>query len=150
MTTARELSSRLAELLGREHEAMADFLVPLADFDERRLYIEVGRSSLFDFLHRDLGLSKGAAFLRSTAARLVRHFPEVVDPMRDGRLCLSSVGALAKVLTPENRAEIIPQFFHRSKSEAKELVAALAPQAAPPLRAVVTAVRAPTQSRLVA
>jgi len=41
MNTAREFSSRLADLLAREHAALADFLVALADFDARRLWMEL-------------------------------------------------------------------------------------------------------------
>jgi hypothetical protein len=46
---------------------------------------------LFYFLHRELGLSKSAAFQRMTAAQLIHKYPEVVEPLRDGRLCLSTV-----------------------------------------------------------
>jgi hypothetical protein len=56
-------------------------------------------------------------------------------------LCLSSVTALAKVITPENRAGVLPRFFHRSKREAAEVVAEMRPVEAPPRRAVVTVVR---------
>src|SRR5690242_8580668 len=140
MTTARELSARLAVLLRHEHEAMADFIVALADFDEKRLYLELGHGSLFAFLNRELGLSKGAAFFRNAAARLVRRYPEIVEPLRDGHLCLTSLAHLAKVLTPENKAEMLPRFFQRSKSEARELVAEILPETAPPRRAVVTVV----------
>jgi hypothetical protein len=59
-------------------------------------------------------------------------------------LCLPSVTALAKVITPENRAEVLPHFFHRSKREAAEVVAEMRPVEAPPLRAVVTAARPAT------
>ena len=141
MTIARDLSLRLADLLRREHEAMADFLVALADFDERRAWMELGHKSLFWFLHRGLGLSKGAAYFRKTGAELVQRFPEIVKPLRDGRLCLSSVAELAKVITPENHDEVLPRFFHRSKREAAEVVAEIRPVEAPPLRAVITAVR---------
>jgi hypothetical protein len=99
MMTARELSDRLRVLLRREHDALTDFLVALADFDERRSYVELGRSSLFDFLHRDLGLSKGAAFLRSTAARLVRNFPEVVAPCAMGA-CACRASARSRRCSP--------------------------------------------------
>ncbi len=37
MNTARELTEALASLLRREHDALAEFLVALADFDRRRL-----------------------------------------------------------------------------------------------------------------
>jgi hypothetical protein len=44
MNTARELTFRLAELLTREHSAMADFVAVLADFDERRPHSHPGAS----------------------------------------------------------------------------------------------------------
>ena len=143
MTSARELSSRLADLLAREHGAMADFLVALADFDRRQIWVDLGHSSLFYFLHRELGLSAGAAQLRKTAAGLLLECPEVEAPLRDGRLCLSTVCELAKVLTPGNRAEVLPRFFHRSRREAMAVAAAISPADAVPQRVIVTAVRTP-------
>ena len=138
MTNARQLATRLADLFQRERAVMADFLLGLAEFDRERLWLELGYSSLFHFLHRELRMSKGAAFYRKTAAELVQRFPEVVEPLRDGRLCITTVIELAKVITPENREEVLPRFFHRSKSEAKAVSAALAPEPAPPRREVVT------------
>src|SRR5512133_3050513 len=106
MENARALTENLASLLRREHDALADFLVALADFDARRVWAELGHTSLFWFLHRELGLSKGAAFYRKTAAELVQRFPEVVEPLRDGHLCLSSIVELASVLTPAHHPEV--------------------------------------------
>jgi hypothetical protein len=140
MTNARDLSNQLAELLRREHVAMADFLVALADFDAKRRWVELGYSSLWYFLHRELGVSKGAATFRKTAAELVQRYPEIIEPLRDGRLCLSTVVELARVITPENRAEVLPRFFHRSKQEAKAVAREVNPIEAPPRRDVVTTV----------
>jgi hypothetical protein len=139
---ARDLATRLSELLRREHHAMADFLAALADFDRRRLWVDLGHSSLFSFLHRDLGLSKGAAHYRRVAAELVQRFPQVVEPLREGQLCITSIVELAKVMTAENAVEVLPRFFHRSKSEAMAIAAEIRPVEAPPRRAVVTAARA--------
>ncbi len=141
MTNARESSAHLAELLRRERHAMADFVIALAEFDRQRLWVELGYSGLFPFLHKELGLSKAAAYFRKAAADLVRRYPEVVPPFRDGRLCITAVVELAKVITPENREEVLPRFFHCSKREAKAVSAALAPEAAPPRRDVVTAIQ---------
>ncbi len=143
MTSARDLTARLADLLRRERAALAELLVALADFDRQRLWLELGHASLFYFLHRELGLSKGAAFYRKTAAELIQRFPEVVEPLRDGRLCLTSVVELSKVITPGNREEVLPRFFQLSKREAKAVSAALRPDEAAPHREVVTAVRMP-------
>ncbi len=141
-TLAREQSLHLADLLRRERAALAEFLVALAEFDRRRLWLELGHASLFYFLHRELGLAKGPAFYRKIAAELIQRYPEVVEPLRDGRLCLTSVVELSKVITPENRSDVLPRFFELSKREAKAVTAALLPDEAPPRREVVTAVRA--------
>ncbi|GEJ56829.1 HNH endonuclease [Anaeromyxobacter diazotrophicus] len=141
MTDAKDLSRLLADLLRREQHALADFLVALSAFDRERRWLELGYTSCFYFLHRELGLSKGAAFYRKTAAELLQSYPELIEPLRDGRLCLSNVAELAKVITPENRAEVVPRFFHASKQEAKEVAAELRPAEVAPRREVVTAVR---------
>jgi hypothetical protein len=140
MTNARELASRLLDLLRREQSAMAEFLVALADFDRNRAWVGLGYTSLFYFLHRELRLSTGAAYYRKAAAELIQRFPEVVEPLRDGRLCLTSVAELAKVLTPENRAEVLPRFFNASKQEAKVVAAEISPRQGAPHRMVLTAV----------
>ena len=145
---ARASSRRLTDLLRREHGAMADFLVALADFDRQRLWLRLGHSSLFYYLHRELGLSKGAAHFRKVAAQLVQQFPEVVEPLRDGRLCISSVVELARVMTPENRVEAMPRFFHRSKREAKEVAMEIRPAAVIPRREVVMELPRSTAVRL--
>jgi hypothetical protein len=123
---------------------MADFLVALAAFDQRRGWIALGHASLFAFLTQRLGLSKAAAFFRMKAAELIQRHPDVDEPLRDGRLCLTTIASLARVLTSENEAEVLPRFFHRSKQEAKALAAELLPAASPPHRAVITAVPAST------
>jgi hypothetical protein len=135
---ARESSRQLSTLLRLEQGAMADFLVALADFDHRALWRELGHSCLFYYLQRELRLSDGAAHFRKVAARLIQRFPEVVEPLREGKLCLTSIVELARVMTPENRAETLPQFFHVSKRQAKAVAAAILPAAVVPRREVVT------------
>ena len=148
MTNAHEFTLRLQDLLSRERVAMADFLAAVADFDRRSLWLDLGYASLFDYLHRELGLSKASTFLRASAARLLQRFPEVIEPLRDGRLCVSSMGELAKALTPENKDEVLPRFFHLSKREAKAVAAAIRPDEAPPRREVVTTIRVPEAPRV--
>jgi hypothetical protein len=140
MNHARESSRRLSDLLRSEHGAMADFLVALAEFDRGRLWVQLGHSSVFYYLHRDLGLSKGAAHYRKVAAHLIQRFPEVVGPLRDGRLCIASVVERPRVITPENSAEIVPKFFNRSKQEAKAVAVEICPAEVIPRREVVTEV----------
>ncbi len=137
---ARERSDRLAALLQDEQRALADFLLDLADFDKRRVWAELGHASLFSYLRRELHLSAGAAQYRKTA-ELIQRFPEIEDAFRQGRLCLSTVIEVAKVLTPENLAEVLPRFFGLSRREAEMLAAEIRPVAVIPRRDVVTTAR---------
>src|SRR5512132_3248224 len=141
METARALAENLAVLLRREHEAMADFLVALSDFDAGRRWAELGHASLFQFLNRHLHLSLGAAQYRKVAAELIQNVPAVVEPLRDGRLCFTTVIVAAKVVTAENWETVLPRFYGLSKREAAEVAAELQPHPAPPLRTVMTVVR---------
>src|SRR6266542_4029323 len=141
MSTARELTIHLARLLREEQGAMGDFLLALADFDRKKLWREIGHTSLFYYLHRELKLSKGAAQNRKTAAELIQAFPEVEAALRAGELCLSTVNELARVLTPENRAEVLPRFFRLSRPEAEAVAASLRPAEVVPIRDVITAIR---------
>jgi hypothetical protein len=140
MNQARESSRRPAVLLRCEQGAMADFLVALADFDRQRLWVQLGHASVFYYLHRDLKLSKGAAHYRKAAARLIQEFPEVVVPFREGKLCISSVVELARVVTPENSSDVLPRFFYLSKQEAKAVAVEICPAAVVPRREVVAKV----------
>ncbi len=141
MTNARDLSNRLAELLRRERGAMTDFLLALAAFDREERWRELGYTSLFYYLHRELGLSLGAAQHRKTAVELLHAYPEIVEPLRDGRLCLSVVCEVQKVLTAENRHGVLPRFFGLSRRDAEALVAELRPAEIVPVRTLVTSVR---------
>jgi HNH endonuclease len=137
---ARRARDALKLLLRKEQAATADFLVALADLDLRRGWEALGHANLFAFLIAELGLSRSAAYYRRGAAELLQVFPEVIGPLREGRLCLSTIGELAKVLTEENRAVVTPRFFGLSAREAQELVAELQPRHVPSTRMVVTTV----------
>jgi hypothetical protein len=137
---ARRARDGLATLLRAEQFAMADFLIALADFDLRRGWQPLGYSTLFAFLHFDLKLPNPSAYWRKSAAEALHRFPELIEPLRDGRLCCSSTAELAKVLTEENKATVLPRFFGLSSREAQEVVAELQPRQAPATRTVITRV----------
>jgi hypothetical protein len=135
---ARRLRDSLKSLLGTEQSAMADFLVALAEFDRLRGWEPLGHASLFAFLHVELRLPNPSAYWRMSAARVLQRFPDLIAPLRDGRLCCSATAELAKVLTDENREALLPRFFGLSAREAQELVVELQPRQAPATRTVVT------------
>ncbi len=107
--------------------------------------MQLGHASLFDFLHRELGLSRGSAHYRKVAAHLVQRYPEMVEPLREGKLCITVVLELARVITPENSADVLPLFFHLSKQEAKAVAVEVSPANVIPRREVVTGLPRPAE-----
>jgi hypothetical protein len=147
MITAREVTNQMRATLGSERAAMAEFLVLLADFDAKQRWRELDYTSCFYYLRREFKLSEGAAHNRKTAAELIQRFPEVADALRSGDLCLSTITAVAKVLTPENLGDVLPRFFRVSYRQAEQLAASLRPAEVIPLREVVTPIRPTVAAR---
>ena len=85
-----------------EKAATSKVLDYLIEIDKRRLWIQEGYSSLFDFCMRFLGYSEGEANRRIQAARLSQKVQEVKPLLEQGQISLSSLTLLSPVLTPHN------------------------------------------------
>jgi 5-methylcytosine-specific restriction endonuclease McrA len=141
MTTAREQTKELASMLQRERGGLVDFLLAFSDFHAKKRWRELEYASGFAYLRGELKLSEGAAYNRIVAAELIHGVPEVAAALLSGALCFSTVSQVAKVVTPENKDELLPRFFRLSRSQAEQLAVSLRPVAVIPVREVVTAVR---------
>src|ERR1700760_2837210 len=124
-------TEKLARLYANERHAAVEFLLELAQFDRDQIWRKLGHAHLFGFLRRELGMSKSSTYYRIKGAQLLREYPAIEEPFRDGRLCFSVVVELAKVITQDNWREVLPRFYGLSKREAQQLEAALAPRMHP-------------------
>src|SRR5262245_37966680 len=129
--SAHDLLTQLRQSLGSERTALADFLVALAELDRRRLYVELGWSSAWDFCCRALGLSETATHYRLAAARQIQKQPELVDQIRSGRLCITTLAKLSRVMTDENRAALVAEASGKPTRQVEQMVARLAPKPVP-------------------
>jgi hypothetical protein len=141
MDTARELTNQMASMLQRERGGLADFLLAFSDFHAKKRWRELGCGSGFAYLRGEFKLSEGAAYNRIVAAELIHRIREVEAAVRSGDLCFSTVNQVAKVLTAENKDEVLPRFFHLSRRQAEQLAVSLRPVEVIPVREVVTALR---------
>jgi 5-methylcytosine-specific restriction endonuclease McrA len=141
MTTATEITNRMRSLLRCEQGAMADFLVALAEVIDKKLWRELGYSSPFYYVRREFKLCAGAAQNRITAAELILWVPEIEAALRSGKLYLSTVTVVAKVLTSENKDEVLPRFFDLSRRDAELVAVSIRPAEVIPVRDVVTPIR---------
>jgi 5-methylcytosine-specific restriction endonuclease McrA len=129
--TLTELRSRIVELRRKENIALAQMLEYLAELDSRQGYRELGYSSLFAYCTKELKYSEASAYRRIAAARVIADYPEVLVKIRDGAMQLCAVAELAKVLTEENKAELIPAAVGASKREVEQVIVPYLPEEQP-------------------
>ncbi len=125
------LGHRLHELAGEERNVQVDFLLHLDEFDRRRAFVEAGHASLWAYCLKVLHLREGAAGRRLQAMRVLRRFPSLEAPLRDGRVCLSTVGLLGQVLTDENADDLVARAAYRTRAEVEHLVVSIQARTAP-------------------
>jgi hypothetical protein len=132
LVSSQELTGRLYSLRVEERELLVEFLACLGELDKRKLYSELGFSSLFAYCMEHLGLSRSGTFRRTTAARLLMRFPVIAARLADGRLTLTNLVELRDVLCEEGLGEILDRAAGRTEDEVKVLAASLRPRPAPP------------------
>lgn len=130
----KELVSRLSAMCVESRRLLARFLAHLAELEERRLYLDDGYSSLYDFCHRALGMSENAAFTRSMAARTVRRFPALLPRLENGELSLSTMLLLRPHLGADDMEELVAGAAGKSKREVEALLARRRPKPDVPSR----------------
>ena len=133
--SSRDLLSATRALVRKSHGVEADLLVHLGEIDERRLYAECPRPSMFAFCVEELGFSDDAAYNRITVARAGRKLPAVIEAARSGRVHLAGLRRLAPHLTQENHQAVLAEAAGKSKRDIELLVARLAPL--PPVPATI-------------
>ena len=90
----RELLRQTSTLIRHERHLLGAVIDYLAEIDARRLFLQRGCSSLFDYAVRELGYSDAAAGRRIGAVRLCADQPDARERLRDGSLTLSAAAEL--------------------------------------------------------
>ena len=86
----KQLLSQTKFLVQKERNLHIQVLHHLEEIDSRKLYLEQGFSSLFNYAVKELGYSEGAAYRRIKAMKLCREVPETESRLKSGKLSLSS------------------------------------------------------------
>jgi len=131
MRFVETLHSELRGLVAEEREALVFFLHKLDEFDRADGYLAFAKGSLWAYLVEVLGLRESSAGRRIAAMKLLRRFPQLDPPLADGRLCITTLGLIAPLMTPENVDDIVRQGSNLTKRQTEELVARLQPRTPP-------------------
>ena len=90
-------------LVQKERKLNIEILQHLQEIESRKLYLERGFSSLFDYAVRELGYSRGSAFRRIKAMKLCQDIPETKSQLESGKLNLSSASQLQNFFEKQAR-----------------------------------------------
>src|SRR5450432_3107407 len=137
-----ELVAALSMLVRRENDALSDLLAHLAELDERRLYLDLGFTSLFAYCTEALGFCKSSAGRRIAVARVCKRYPEAFARVARGELQLSVLSPLGSHLSAENATELFEVCRGKSCEQVELLLAARFPK--PDVRDAIR--RLPTRS----
>src|SRR5450432_747802 len=124
-----ELVAALSMLVRRENDALSDLLAHLAELDERRLYLDLGFTSLFAYCTEALGFCKSSAGRRIAVARMCRKYPEAFGCVARSELQLSVLSLLGPHLNAENAAELFEACSRKSCEQVELLLVARFPKA---------------------
>ncbi len=103
----RELLRQTSTLVQHERYLLGAVIDHLSEIEARRLYLQRGCSSLFDYAVRELGYSDAAAGRRIGAVRLCADQPGARERLRDGSLTLSAAAELQWAFDRQRRRGFI-------------------------------------------
>lgn len=92
------LLTHLKELIYSERRITNSVLECINEIELRKIHLESGYSSLFDFLTLGMGYSPAAAQRRIDGARLLRQLPEIAPKIEQGHINLSQISLLQKTI----------------------------------------------------
>jgi ribosome biogenesis protein Nip4 len=113
----------------QERKLGAEILRLLCELERRKVYADLGYSSLFLYLTKGLHYSESDAWRKIQAAKLLADFPEIEVKIEEGSLNLSSLTTAAQHFhqhkqifkTREDKEEMLTQLEHLSKREVERV-----------------------------
>jgi hypothetical protein len=120
----KTLLLKTKQLVEQERKTLKEILEHLQEIYDRRLFADLGYSSLFKYLVKELKYSEGAAARRISALRLVKKVPEAKKMIEAGELNLT-VASQTQGFT-QNRSiketkEVLKKVSGKTKDEAQKL-----------------------------
>jgi hypothetical protein len=137
--TSHEIGQQLGKLILEERCTTKAILEIINLALGKRAYLELGFSSMFDWLVKGFGYSNAAAYRRIEAAKLLKAVPEVSEKLSAGLVNLSTLSkahtmirAQEKVskVTNEVKAEIVRKIENKSVQETEQVLMAAFPAVA--------------------
>jgi len=117
----QELLAKIQNLVNVERMTLEKILEHLQEIQRRRLYADLGYSSLFKYLVKELGYSEAAAARRIGALKLVNKVPEAKFMIASGELNLTVASQAYQYTKEKNKNDVrkvLDKVRNKTKNEA--------------------------------
>jgi hypothetical protein len=130
--TDERLISETKKIVNQEREILVQVLHHLKEIERRRLFSELGCTSLFAYVVKQLGYSEDQAHRRISAMRLLRDLPELEERVQDGKITLTNLSMAQSLfrreertmpLKKEQKIELMEALENKTSREAEKIVA---------------------------
>lgn len=91
-------------LVKEERRVQVQLLLHLQEIERRKLFLELGYGSLFDFVTKELGYSESAGYRRIQAMRLMKSVPTIEQKLADGSITLTTAAQVQSFLRSEQKS----------------------------------------------
>lgn len=131
----QELLSRTKDLVARERETVTEVLQHLREIERRRLFSDLGYSSLYDYCMKALDYSEAETKSPIDAMRLIRELPQIEEHVASGKLSLTNLvkaqsfcraEAKAAPMGVKEKLEILDSLKNKSTRQAEKILFAQA------------------------
>jgi hypothetical protein len=125
-----------ARTVRSERKITAQILRMILDFEDNKYHIELGYSSLFEWLTKAHGYDEGSANRRIQAARAMRAVPEVEQKLQDGQTTMTNLVKVQSIfrhagqMSTEQKREVIESIEGQTTAEATQTLFKMFPEAA--------------------
>jgi len=127
------LISAVRNLVKSERRIMHLVLLHIQEIDNRRLYLKLGYTSLYQYLTQELGYAENAAYDRMQGARLLKSNPNISKKIEEGALNLSQLVKVSaclkqerkdgKIVSPALTQKLFQQIENKTKFETEMILA---------------------------
>jgi hypothetical protein len=105
-----------------DHVSNINTLHFLNELERRKLFLDLGYSSAFDYCVRKLKCCSSSAGRQIQAARCIRRYPECLEFLRGREVSVTTLALIENVLTDENKDSILERVRGASRREVERLL----------------------------
>jgi 5-methylcytosine-specific restriction endonuclease McrA len=126
----QELQFRLEKLIRIERKTTHLMLWHINEIESRKLFAELGFSSMFEYLTKHFGFGESSAYRRIQSARLLKQIPHLAEKLEEGSLNLTQLTKVQTCLKKEHQKvdiqmaeQILEKLENKSSFETEKILA---------------------------